>query len=84
MNETGDPLIPFAQQWRDEVVKLWNDGQPDRLPTAYVNYAAGYESLEMRYGSEPWRLERLRTLKGQYDPNNVFAWYNPVIPPAGS
>lgn len=50
------------------------------MPTAYVNYAAGYESLEARYGFEPWRLDRLRKLKSKYDPKNRFGWYNPITP----
>ncbi|KAK3936557.1 hypothetical protein QBC46DRAFT_366841 [Diplogelasinospora grovesii] len=77
---TDDPLIDFAAEWRDQTVALWNGGQPGRKPTTYVNYAAGYESLEARYGYEPWRLERLRDLKRQYDPDNRFAWYNPIVP----
>ncbi|KAL9639612.1 MAG: hypothetical protein Q9204_001022 [Flavoplaca sp. TL-2023a] len=76
-----DPLIEFAKTWRDETVALWNAGQAGRKPTAYVNYASGYESLEAMYGYEPWRLDRLRELKSQYDPDNKFAWYNPIIPP---
>ncbi|KAK3178716.1 hypothetical protein OEA41_000853 [Lepraria neglecta] len=80
-DSSDDPLIDFATEWRNQTVDLWNAGQPERKPTAYVNYAAGYEPLEARYGYEPWRLERLRKLKSQYDPNNRFAWYNPIIPP---
>ncbi|KAH6848033.1 hypothetical protein B0I37DRAFT_376488 [Chaetomium sp. MPI-CAGE-AT-0009] len=76
-----DPLIPFARKWRDQTVALWNAGQPNRRPTTYVNYAAGYEPLEARYGHEAWRLEKLRKLKRQYDPENRFAWYNPIVPP---
>jgi hypothetical protein len=77
-----DPLIGFAEQWRDQTVDLWNAGQPQRKPTVYMNYARGGESLEARYGYEPWRLERLRKLKRRYDPENKFAWYNPIVPPA--
>lgn len=70
--------------WRQQTVDLWNAGQPSwRKPTAYVNYAAGNEGLEAMYGHEPWRLERLRDLKSQYDPLNRFAYYNPIIPPSG-
>lgn len=45
-----------------------------------MNYAAGYESLEAMYGFEVWRLDRLRELKAKYDPENRFAWYNPITP----
>lgn len=77
-------LEEFAKEWAREAVDLWNMGQPVwRRPTTYVNYAAGHESLESMYGYESWRLERLRALKAQYDPLNGFAYYNPIIPPAG-
>ncbi|KAI0124765.1 hypothetical protein BJ170DRAFT_685647 [Xylariales sp. AK1849] len=81
LNSSDDPLIDFATEWRNQTVALWNEGQPERKPTTYVNYAAGYESLEARYGYEPWRLEKLRDLKAKYDPHNRFAWYNPINPP---
>ncbi|KAL8994704.1 MAG: hypothetical protein Q9169_005389 [Polycauliona sp. 2 TL-2023] len=80
-NTTDDPLIALAEDWRDETMALFNAGQAGRKPRVYVNYAAGYESLEARYGYEPWRMDRLRQLKTQYDPYNRFAWYNPIIPP---
>jgi len=80
-NSTDDPLFGFTNEWRDQTIALWNNGQPERLPSTYVNYAAGYESLESRCGSEqPWRLEKLRQLNSSYDPYNRFAWYNPIIP----
>ncbi|KAI1490987.1 hypothetical protein F5X96DRAFT_509465 [Biscogniauxia mediterranea] len=79
--EPGSGLEDFARQWGRETIDLWNAGQPQRQPTAYVNYAGGYESLEAMYGYEPWRLERLRSLKAKYDPQNRFAYYNPIIPP---
>lgn len=79
--DIGSDLKGFAEQWRQETVNLWNAGQPRRKPTAYVNYAAGYEGLEAMYGYEPWRLNRLRDLKKKYDPQNHFAYYNPIIPP---
>ncbi|KAI0532994.1 hypothetical protein GGR58DRAFT_522206 [Xylaria digitata] len=70
-----------ATAWAYASRDLWNQGQPHRRPTTYVNFAAGDESLEMIYGYEPWRLQRLRSLKAKYDPNNRFRWYNPIIPP---
>ena len=76
--EPGSGLEGFAKDWAQETRDLWNAGQPERLPTTYVNYASGDESLESMYGYEPWRLERLRALKAQYDPNNRFAYYNPI------
>lgn len=45
---------------------------------AYVNYANGEETLEQLYGYEPWRLEKLRTLKAEYDPLGRFSFYAPI------
>lgn len=61
---------------------LWNAGQPNRLPKTYVNYAQGYqyETLESVYGYESWRLERLRSLKATYDPENRFRFFVPIMP----
>ena len=73
-------LEDFTKQWARETRDLWNAGQPERLPTTYLNYAFGDESLESMYGHEPWRLEKLRALKAQYDPENRFAYYNPIVP----
>ncbi|KAL4942708.1 hypothetical protein BDV06DRAFT_235239 [Aspergillus oleicola] len=72
-------LDPIAIQWAADNQRLWNEGQPTRRPSAYVNYASGRESLEEMYGYEPWRLERLRRLKAQYDPEGRFSYYNPIV-----
>ncbi|KAF2705684.1 FAD-binding domain-containing protein [Pleomassaria siparia CBS 279.74] len=45
---------------------------------AYVNYAVGEESLQNLYGSEPWRVTKLKGLKQTYDPQNRFRWYAPI------
>ena len=72
-------MTSYARQWATDTRDLWNAGQPERLPTTYINYAAGDEPLESIYGYEPWRLEKLRSLKAQYDPDNKFRYYNPII-----
>lgn len=80
---TYDPnpsLDEAAIAWAKETRDLWNAGAPDLLPSTYVNYAHGDESTESMYGYEPWRLEKLRGLKAQYDPDNLFSYYNPIIP----
>lgn len=46
---------------------------------AYVNYAVGDEGLEAVYGYEGWRLKRLRSLKGRYDPEGRFGWYEGIV-----
>lgn len=51
---------------------------PGRLLNTYVNYASSDETPEMLYGYEPWRLERLRNLKSEYDPKGKFNFYNPI------
>jgi FAD/FMN-containing dehydrogenase len=43
----------------------------------YVNYANGNESVAEIYG-EPWRVQKLKRLKKQYDPNGRFNFYNPL------
>ncbi|KAJ4983970.1 FAD-dependent oxygenase [Stagonosporopsis vannaccii] len=45
---------------------------------AYINYARGDESMEAVYGYEPWRLEKLRRLKKEYDPFGRFNFYAPI------
>ncbi|KAL9001941.1 MAG: hypothetical protein Q9188_005113 [Gyalolechia gomerana] len=51
---------------------------PEQQLNAYVNYAYGDETTEMMYGHEPWRLEKLRGLKKEWDPRGVFGWYHPI------
>ncbi|KAJ4400990.1 hypothetical protein N0V91_008244 [Didymella pomorum] len=45
---------------------------------AYANYARGDESVEEMYGREPWRLEKLRRLKKEYDPQGRFNFFAPI------
>ncbi|KAK5994064.1 FAD-linked oxidoreductase virI [Cladobotryum mycophilum] len=68
-----------AWDWAFEVRDQWNEGQPGRTVNAYVNYANGFEPLEQMYGHEQWRLDRLRSLKAKYDPQNRFRYYNPIV-----
>jgi hypothetical protein len=53
------------------------DGTGKKLE-AYVNYARGDESVEEVYGFEPWRLEKLRRLKREYDPYGKFNFFAPI------
>ncbi|EXL42174.1 hypothetical protein FOCG_15524 [Fusarium oxysporum f. sp. radicis-lycopersici 26381] len=53
-------------------------GDPEHL-RAYVNYAHGFESLEEMYGHEPWRIEKLKTLKKKWDPENRMRFYAPIV-----
>jgi hypothetical protein len=56
------------------------DGSAEQNLSTYVNYAYGDESLEELYGFDAWRLEKLRKLKGLYDPENRFRFYAPIPP----
>ncbi|RKK88811.1 hypothetical protein BFJ71_g12755 [Fusarium oxysporum] len=53
-------------------------GDPEHL-RAYVNYAHGFESLEEMYGHEPWRIEKLKTLKKKWDSENRMRFYAPIV-----
>lgn len=46
---------------------------------AYVNYAHGDEDPRAVYGWDAWRLERLRALKAQWDPENKMKHYVPIV-----
>jgi hypothetical protein len=62
-----------GKKMRDAIVQ----GTGGKL-NAYVNYANGDEGVEAMYGYESWRLEKLRALKGEYDPLGKFSWYAPI------
>lgn len=72
-------LDAAAWKWTREATQILRNGQPDRKPSTYVNYAMSDEPLEQIYGYEPWRLQRLKSLKAKYDPNNRFRYYVPII-----
>ncbi|KAK3394077.1 hypothetical protein B0H63DRAFT_532083 [Podospora didyma] len=74
----GSDLQGVTRNWAEQTRQLWNAGQPQRLPTTYVNYASGSESLSSIYGYEAWRQEKLLDLKKKYDPYNRFGYYNPI------
>ncbi|ROT38916.1 FAD-binding domain-containing protein [Sodiomyces alkalinus F11] len=76
-----EEMTEAAWTWAKESWALWQSGQPGREPATYVNYATGYdfETLEGIYGREPWRLEKLLRLKAEYDPNNRFRFYVPLV-----
>ncbi|KAF9871150.1 FAD-dependent oxygenase [Colletotrichum karsti] len=44
----------------------------------YLNYAFGDETPAEWYGSEPWRQDKLKSLKAKYDPESKFSFYGPV------
>jgi hypothetical protein len=72
--EIEERAMGYGRGMRDGVVKGSGGGLH-----AYVNYAHGDESLEAMYGYEGWRVQWLRALKGEWDPENRFGWYAPVV-----
>ena len=44
---------------------------------SYINFAHGDEALDVVYGPN---LQRLQTLKKEYDPKNVFNHWFPLTP----
>ncbi|KAH7139584.1 hypothetical protein B0J13DRAFT_586213 [Dactylonectria estremocensis] len=46
--------------------------------SVYVNYAFGDETPRQWYGSEQWRQDRLKALKGKYDPKGKFSFFGPI------
>ncbi|KAI0556212.1 FAD-binding domain-containing protein [Xylaria curta] len=76
-----DPRIdPLADAYGRELRRILLDASDDPLHLhAYVNYANGDEDLRAVYGWEDWRLEKLRKLKAQWDPENKFRYYVPLV-----
>ncbi|KAL8930828.1 MAG: hypothetical protein Q9208_000369 [Pyrenodesmia sp. 3 TL-2023] len=70
-----------AEAWAEENRRFWNAGQPHRQPQTYINYAQGkdYETLQSIHRYEPWRLDKLRSLKAKYDPLNRFRYFEPIV-----
>ncbi|MCJ1377218.1 hypothetical protein MMC17_000310 [Xylographa soralifera] len=68
--------VAWGKQTRD---MLHAGDEPGRMLNVYVNYAFGDETQEQIYGYEPWRLDKLRALKKEYDPHGRFNYYNPII-----
>lgn len=73
--ELNAPTEAIGKEFRQMLV----NGNADGELHAYINYANGDESLEEVYGHQAWRLEKLRRLKKQYDPENKFGYYSPIV-----
>src|SRR4051794_4384869 len=71
-----------ADAIRDWCVGYWDATHPHAVPGAYVNFMMEEESQRVRdtYGDN---YDRLRRIKAQYDPENVFR-VNQNIPPAAA
>ncbi|KAL0941170.1 6-hydroxy-d-nicotine oxidase [Colletotrichum truncatum] len=77
--ENREPFEAHLDRWKKEFIAASGYGRLQQ----YVNYGNTTSTLrdqpEALYGYEPWRLEKLRSLKKVYDPNNVFRWYQPFM-----
>ena len=77
--EDREPFEAHLDEWKAKFVATSGYGELHQ----YVNYGNTTSTLrdapEALYGYEPWRLGKLRALKAQYDPDNVFRWYQPLI-----
>lgn len=65
----------FCSRMREHMLQGSDD--PEHL-RAYVNYAHGSERLEEVYGWDEWRLEKLKSLKKKWDPENRMRYYVPI------
>lgn len=79
MYSPNSTIDPIASEFGEKLRTYLLDGSknPTQLH-AYVNYADGDESLQAVYGYEPWRLEKLKRLKAQWDPRNIMRYYVPI------
>ena len=76
---SNDPAIDVAQKtWARDA---WQKALPYSTGGAYVNYMSEGEDVHAAYSDA--RLQRLATIKAQYDPANLFR-FNQNIPPAKS
>lgn len=71
-------LDPIAVQAGKNLRQILQDASGREEMHSYVNYAHGDETLQEMYGFADWRLEKLRTLKGLYDPDGKFSFYAPI------
>lgn len=65
------PADAKARELRSDLAAT--SGYPDL--SVYVNYAHGDETVQTVFGQN---LPRLRKLKKQYDPDNMFGYNNPI------
>ena len=80
--------IGYQDPAHEEIFDAWLSAQQDRwIETSgfdglrqYVNYGHGSKDPpEALYGHEPWRLEKLRKLKEELDPEGLFNGYQPFV-----
>lgn len=75
--ERNEALDEMALQYGQEIRGILVEGaRKSGRSHSYVNYAFGGESEKEIYGKD--KIERLRELKGVYDPENRFGFYAPI------
>ena len=77
MSACPDHHLPDVR-WAREV---WTSAQPFVTPAVYANHMTGDETedrIVAAYGPE--KLSRLRALKAEYDPGNVFCSNQNIAP----
>jgi hypothetical protein len=76
-NPVDEDLIDaWLSEQQDSFIKTSGYGRLQQ----YVNYGHGSKDPpEALYGYEPWRLEKLRRLKKEYDPEGWFNGYQPFV-----
>jgi len=72
----GANLQATALSWGKNIREVLREGEGETL--SYVNYAHGDEGPGAWYGHEHWRIEKLKTLKKVWDPQNKFGGYAPI------
>jgi len=75
---TDGSLTPQAHAFGKVFQKKMGAVNDKDKPIVYANFAVGNETVETLYGNGA-RLEKLRALKKQYDPQGVFNHYIPIV-----
>ncbi|KAI3320508.1 FAD binding domain-containing protein [Xylariaceae sp. AK1471] len=71
---------PIFDSWLSKQQDSWIETSGYGRLQQYVNYGHGSKDPpEALYGYEPWRLERLRALKVELDPEGWFNGYQPFV-----
>jgi hypothetical protein len=74
----GPGLDALASKLGNQIREILYLGSGETSLNTYVNYAYGDETPLAWYGSEAWRQDRLRALKGEVDPLGRFSFYAPI------
>ncbi|KAJ8063296.1 hypothetical protein OCU04_008526 [Sclerotinia nivalis] len=74
----GGPLDNKINQFGRAARKNFTDASGFAQPELYVSYGHGDEDLETLYSAQ--NLPFLRSLKAEWDPNNVYRYNYPLLP----